>query len=121
MQQIRKAREAAQVAYKQNLLDKAREGDRAAIAHMRRSAAASLSEGSYVQRAGGHTAAARDLKAFYAAKFSSRDPNSLEPLREALCARHEAAASAPVTKAELIELLEKNQKSNQYWARWCFL
>ena len=83
MQQIRKARETAQVAHKQNLLDKAREGDRAAMAHMRRSAAASLSEGSYVQRAGGHTAAVRDLKAFYAAKFSSRDPNSLEPLHEA--------------------------------------
>ena len=38
MQQIRKARETAQVAHKQNLLDKAREGDRASMAHMRRSA-----------------------------------------------------------------------------------
>ena len=109
MQQIRKARETAQVAHKQNLLDKARGGDRAAIAHMRRSAAASLSEGSYVQRAGGHTAAVRDLKAFYAAKFSSRDPNSLEPLHEALRTKHEAADFAPVTKAELTELLEKTK------------
>ena len=113
MQEIRKARETAQVAHKQDLLQRARQGDRAAIAHMRRSAAASLSEGSYIQRAGGHTAAVRDLRAFYSAKISSRDPTPLEPLHEALRAKHESVAFAPVTKQALMELLErtKNQTS----------
>ena len=54
MQEICRGRETVQVAHKQDLLQRARHGDRAAIAHMRRPAAASLSEGSYVQRAGPH-------------------------------------------------------------------
>ena len=109
MQEIRTAREAAQIAHKQDLLQRARQGDRVAIAHMRRSAGASLSEGSYVQRAGGHTAAVHDLKAFYAAKFSSRDPTPLDSLHDALHAKHESASFSPVSKQEFKDLLDKTK------------
>ena len=48
---------------------KAREGDRWAISHLRRSASQSFSDGSFIERLGGQSAATKEMQAFYKQKY----------------------------------------------------
>eukprot|EP00439_Symbiodinium_sp_Y106_P054589 s2158_g7.t1 len=74
MQEIHQRRRECRQQHKEQLLSKAKAGDRRAIAHMKASASGSFTEGSYLYRAGGLTKAVKDLHDFYERKYSTEDP-----------------------------------------------
>ena len=106
MQEIHQMRREARQEHKTSLLQRAKGWDWRAIAHLRRSAAGSFTEGSYIQRAGGLDKATRDLHEFYAQKYASVDPPISEAQMRDASARHDIEA-VPVTHQELTEVLSK--------------
>ena len=70
MNQIHDARTEAQRIHRVQLLKDARDGDRAAISHLRRSASQTFSEGSFIERLGGQEKAADCMMGFYSRKYS---------------------------------------------------
>ena len=106
MQEIHQTRREARQEHKTSLLQRAKGGDWRAIAHLRRSAAGSFTEGSYIQRAGGLEKATRDLHDFYAQKYASADPPISEAQMRDAHTRHDVHV-VPVTHQELTEVLSK--------------
>ncbi|CAE7741516.1 unnamed protein product [Symbiodinium sp. CCMP2592] len=96
MQEIHFSRKESKQQHKEDLLRRAKAGDRRAIAHMRSSAAA-----------GGLTTAVKDLHAFYTAKYDSDEPPIGDAHWEKAIDRHAGAHTAPVTREELQKALAK--------------
>ena len=107
MQEIHQRRRECCQRHKEQLLSKAKAGDRRAIAHMRASASGSFTEGSYLYRAGGLTKAVQDLHDFYERKYSTEDPPiSSEHWRLAM-KQHSGAQLRPITREDLQKALAK--------------
>ena len=104
---IHAARVQAQRQHKLSLLEGARSGDRSAIAHLRRSASQTFSEGSFIERLGGQQAAVESMQAFYARKYSlPLGESEVTPAQvEALRSKH-AVAAEPMTVEEVNAALE---------------
>ena len=107
MQEIHLLRRQARQDHKSSLLERAKQGDWRAIAHLRRSAAGSFTDGSYIQRAGGLAQAARDLHDFYVRKYASSEAALTSQERQQLQDKHACAAVSPVTKQEVSEALAR--------------
>ena len=107
------ARTLAQKQHKLKLLESARQGDRAAIGHLRRSSLQSHSDGSLIERLGGEAAATEAFKTFYARKYCL--PASQAPVspaqREALVHKHSIPVSVPISSEEIADALSKAKPS----------
>ncbi|CAE7356851.1 unnamed protein product [Symbiodinium sp. CCMP2592] len=112
-QQIAQERSLAQKRHKLDLLEAARAGDRGAIGHLRRSSAQSYSDGSLLERLGGHDQACDQVKSFYQQKYSRSVGESevTSVQKEALEAKHAGAPFCPVTDEEIRVALSKVKTS----------
>ena len=75
LKQIRQQRAQDRTDHQLDILQRAREGDRQAISYLRKSAAHSSFETSYIERRGGQQAASKELRQFYEKKYTSFLPS----------------------------------------------
>ena len=105
VRQIGQARLEAQKQHKLSLLHAARQGDRGAISHLRRSATQTFTDGSFIEQLGGQHAATCEMKSFYKNKYSlaAEDYEITGPQTEALFTKHvtEAPRPEPTTPEEV--------------------
>ena len=107
MQEIHLLQRQARQDHKSSLLERAKQGDWKAIAHLRRSAAGPFTDGSYIQRAGGLAQAAKDLHHFYLQKYSSTEAALSGQEMQQLFDVHAQQPVLPVTKQEVSEALAR--------------
>ena len=107
--QVQEARTQAQKQHKLHVLQRARDGDRSAISHLRRSASQSFSDGSLIERMGGQAAATSSMKSFYQRKYTLPDSDRRVSVAQlqALQDKHASATVAPVTQEEVGIALSK--------------
>ena len=105
---IHAMRVKAQRQHKLSLLEDARSGDRSAIAHLRRSASQTFSEGSFIERLGGQHTAVESMKNFYKGKYSrSPGETDVSPAQVAALKDKHAVEAYPITTAEVSEALAR--------------
>ena len=111
--EVVQARTLAQKQHKLDLLAAARQGDRGAIGHLRRSSLQSHSDGSLIERLGGEAAAVEAFKTFYSKKYSRPAPEApVSPAQtEALTSKHSISVSSQITEEEIAEALAKVKPS----------
>ncbi|CAE7218312.1 Ctsb [Symbiodinium microadriaticum] len=105
-QEIACRRAEDKASFKQDILDRARTGDFAAISHLRRSAAQTKVAGSYIQARGGQDAATKELKDFYDSKYDTKGPGPSPALITALSDRHKTASPTPFSLEEVRTALQ---------------
>ena len=105
VRQISQARLEAQKQHKMNLLQAARQGDRGAISHLRRSATQTFTDGSFIEQLGGQDAATLEMQSFYKKKYSlgAEDYEITSPQIQALFTKHvtEAPRPTPISSEEV--------------------
>ena len=111
--EVLKTRTEAQKQHKLDLLQAARSGDKGAIAHLRRSASQTHSDGSLIERLGGEDAAFRAFHSFYEAKYSRSvtEPEVSLEQEQALFQRHQQDNITKITPQEVSEALSKTKPS----------
>ena len=111
--EIATTRTESQKKHKLDLLQAARSGDKGAIAHLRRSASQTHSDGSLIERLGGEDAAFDAFHSFYATKYSRPvgEPEVSLDQEEALLERHQHAEISAVTPQEVSDALSKTKPS----------
>ena len=108
MEEIRSLRGESRAAHKVALLEKAKSGDRAPIAFLRRQAQQGASEVTYVRQAGGELKAAAEMQKFYEHKYADPAPqtslllSSLQP--------HADADVVPIKGEEVVQALDRVKK-----------
>ena len=107
---IKDQRAADKTSHKVSLLERAKQGDRAAVAFLRRSAAQSSFECSYIQARGGGEQASAELQDFYISKYRSLLPPPTPEMLRAMIDTHTAAPIAPFTEDELRSALARAKK-----------
>ena len=107
VQEIAQQRKHDKAEHKLGLLQQARQGNRAAIAHIRRSSSAQQLESSYVARKGGARAAAQELQAFYEAKYAREDdpPTDVQVDQLGL----DVPPPKPITRQDMLDALQNVQ------------
>ena len=110
LKEIKDQRAADKTSHKVSLLERAKQGDRAVIAHLRRSALQASFECSYIQARGGGPKAADELRQFYEDKFRSFLPAPTPDMLQALIRQHAVARIEPFTKEELERALLRAKK-----------
>ena len=111
--EVAKTRTESQKKHKLDLLQAARSGDKGAIAHLRRSASQTHSDGSLLERLGGEDAAFRAFHDFYAAKYSrpAGEPEVSPEQEQALLDRHQPGEPTAITPQEVSDALSKTKPS----------
>ena len=107
------ARNLARKEHKISLLQAARQGDKGAIGHLRRSSLQSFSDGSLIERLGGHDRAVAQVKEFYERKYSlsPTDTPVSDAQEEALHQWHASEPPAPITREEVSGALSEAKGS----------
>ena len=105
-QEVACRRAEDKTSFKQDILDRARSGDFAAISHLRRSAAQTKVAGSYIQARGGQDAATKELRDFYDSKYDTKGSGPSPALISALCDKHKIASPVPFSLEEVRTALQ---------------
>ena len=111
--EVLRTRNEAQKQHKLDLLHAARSGDRGAIAHLRRSASQTFSDGSLIERLGGEDEARRAFETFYNKKYSRpvTEPDISPEQQAAMLTRHQDANVERITNEEIAEALTATKPS----------